>query len=91
MMQLPKPDEDVLKALVRLEGNHDFQTIIDFLGNFSSAYLAEKNKRQALEVPLRWSQGAMQVLDDIKEISAHALEWLEAEYLKRSTQSKKED
>jgi hypothetical protein len=90
MNQLPKPDEDVLKAFVRLEGNRDFQTIMDFLGGFCPAYVVQKSKRQAIEVALRWSQGAMQVLDDIKEISAKALEWIEAEYLKQSKQQKED-
>lgn len=70
---LTKPSPRVIQALANLEGNADFEAIKDWLRT-SSISLAIDSCGCKDEVLARWSQGAVQVLNQFSDSAASARE-----------------
>lgn len=74
IQRLPKPQDDVVQAFTRLNDNIDFVKIMKYL-EFSSAFIVEKFKASKVSYDDILNKGALQVIDDLREIDAHAVEW----------------
>lgn len=69
------PNERLLRALVNLEGNHDFSTVLDWISESYKERLAE-NTDLVDEIRLRWGQGRAQELNEVLQTVKGARNWL---------------
>ena len=76
MNHLSQPSDDVLKAISRLEDNQDFQAVLTYLLDESAPVIGQKMKTMRDDVTYRWMQGAAQLLDDLRNITANAVGWM---------------
>ena len=80
MKHLLNPDEQVMSAVVRLNDTPDFQVLKAYLFDLVKPTIIEKWKLRKDPIENCWSQGAMQLLDDIQEVTIKALGWIEQIY-----------
>ena len=73
MKHLIEPDREVLRAFVRLEDNLDFQSFLQYLFDQSRPVVLNKLAQQRDVVAIHQMQGACQVIDDLREITAKAV------------------
>ena len=77
--QLPTPAgtkiyDEAITAFADLHGSGPFNKIMKYL-EFSSAFITEKFKASKNTYHDNVNKGALQVIDDLREIDAHSVEW----------------
>ena len=69
-------------SFARLNGNPDFERIKTYLFDQADPYITRILKLSKEPILVCWNQGAAQTLDDIRDISVNAADWLGKELLK---------
>lgn len=68
---IKSPNKQTLQALAALDGNSDFQTVLDWLkDNLNTLYVDGSYAKD--EAQARWHQGAQQVLSEFIDKAEHA-------------------
>jgi len=68
---LNKPSKRVISAFTTLEGNSDFESVMDWIRE-SLENLKSANAEAREEYLVRWGQGAIQALGQINEYSKNS-------------------
>jgi hypothetical protein len=90
LRRLEYPDADVLRAFASLKDNIAFDRIKTYLFDEAEPLILERLKIQAQPIQVCWDQGAAQVLDDLRDISVNAADWLGKELLRKQQKEQKE-
>lgn len=83
LKRLEMPDEQVLRAFIGLKGNPAFDRILTYLFDEAGPIIVERLKVGRQPIDVCWDQGAAQVLDDLRDISVSAPDWLGKQLLRK--------
>lgn len=83
LKRLEMPDEQVLRAFIALKGNAAFERILTYLFDEAEPIIVERLKVEQRPIVVCWDQGAAQTLDDLREISVSAPDWLGKQLLRK--------